>query len=123
ELLGWSISTGHNSFLDIWLELGVVGLVISALAMMVFMRDAWRTLRLARVAPARWALVFAGVTLLLSLSHSVIAVQNGLFWFLQVAFTVWMRRAWLRVSPGGERYDVCGSHQLAELQLPSGACR
>lgn len=98
ELLGWSIDTGHNSFLDLWLELGLFGLLLALLSLAVLVRDSLRTLKVARVAAARWALVFVGVTLLLSFSHTVIAVQNGIFWFMQIAFTVWIRRAWLRVG-------------------------
>src|SRR5690606_2664764 len=95
DLLGWSIATGHNSFLDLWLELGFIGLGLAVLALALLARDSWKLLRVAPIAPAKWALAFITVAMLLSFSHTVIAVQNGLFWFLQVAFSVWIRRALL----------------------------
>lgn len=99
QVLGFRIRHAHNSFIDLWLDLGLVGLTVALVAIGVLLRDAWRTYRRNGSPQAQWAMIFISVMLIMSLTESVIAVQHHIFWFLQVAFTVWTRREWLAVAP------------------------
>lgn len=95
RVLGFRIHHAHNSFIDIWLSLGLIGLAIVCLTIAVPLRDAWRTYKQNGSVQAQWAMIFLGIMLIMSLSESVIAVQHHLFWFLHIAFTVWARRGFL----------------------------
>lgn len=78
--------TAHSGFLDLWLDLGLLGVVIFALG---FVAASLRSLAWARVAGSAvvglWPLVYLTLVLLQNLTESVILTQNSIFWVLYVA--------------------------------------
>lgn len=74
----------HNGFLEIWLELGVVGLLLFAAG---FARAAWLLwpeLRAGRFEEAAWPFAVLLLTLLYDLDENTLLSFNGLFWILYV---------------------------------------
>ena len=78
----------HNGFLEIWLELGSLGLVLFAGSYLRAWRKLWPTLRsgeVERVMPMLFVLVLIG---LYDLDENTLLIYNGLFWVLYVSALV-----------------------------------
>lgn len=78
----------HNGFLEIWLELGSLGLLLIAGSYLRAWRKLWPTLRsgqVERVMPMLFVLVLIG---LYDLDENTLLIYNGLFWVLYVAALV-----------------------------------
>jgi O-antigen ligase len=86
--LRFVIFHAHNGFLEIWLELGAVGLLLFFLSYVRAWRKLWPILRSGMMGSAIW-MVF--VLLLLGaydLDESTLLTFNGLFWVLYVTAIV-----------------------------------
>ncbi len=81
KILGWKMSSAHNGYLELWLDLGVVGVL---LFLVVFTKKIMQALSYA-IRESSWPLVFLSFFLLLNLSESRILEQNNLYWVLFVA--------------------------------------
>lgn len=84
----WTPPHAHNGFLDLWLDLGVVGVVCFGLGFAVAAAWAFRRVRATRTADGLWPLVFLTFTLLYNLTESTLLQQNNVFWVLYVAAAV-----------------------------------
>jgi exopolysaccharide production protein ExoQ len=83
-LAGWQAPSAHNGYLDLWLGLGLVGIVIFAA---VFLQTLIRALRLARTVEGPrtyWTLLFLAMFLAYGFSEIVFMQQNDLFTVLFV---------------------------------------
>ena len=92
------IDHGHNGFLDIWLELGVVGFT---LFIAMFAAYAWRSVALARITDApegRWPLVLFVLLLPVSFATTVILDRNNYYWIIFVATLLYASRTRLNPS-------------------------
>ncbi len=92
-VIGWAPPHSHNGFLDLMLDLGVVGL---ALFMAIFAIAFHRALRASRETGAAyryWPLVYLTFLLLYNFTESATLVRNSVFWILFVAITCSLRRS------------------------------
>lgn len=82
---GQEYAHAHNSFLDLWLQLGLLGVVIFSLGfVLAFLRTvAWT--RLTKSNESLWPIVFLTFVPLYSLTESVILEQNSALWIMYVA--------------------------------------
>jgi exopolysaccharide production protein ExoQ len=85
DLAGWGADAAHNGFLDLWLELGAVGLALFLLAALLAVRAALRLLRSNPAPEAAWPLLVLAFIFLTNLSEGGILRQNNLVWVLYVA--------------------------------------
>lgn len=88
RILAWETPNAHNGYLDLWLQIGLVGLVIF---MISFITNIFRTLFLAREKKSTFALfamIFLLILLINNVTESFILVQNCIFWILYVAVSV-----------------------------------
>ncbi len=76
----------HNAFIDAWLQLGLIGLVLLVVIVVLVFGSAWRLVERAdkgdTYVPLGWALLIAAL-LLQSLTESRLLIEGG--WFLLVA--------------------------------------
>jgi len=83
KVVGWAPPHAHNGFLDVMLDLGVIG---TGLFLIGFGFAVWRALGVARykkpAAEALWPLAYLAFFILSNLSESTILRQNSLFWIL-----------------------------------------
>lgn len=86
--LGFVARHAHNGFLDLWLELGIVGLTVFAAGYFYAERNAIRLLRKNRGRLATWPLQYLCFMLLCNLAEGPILRQNSLYWALYVAVVV-----------------------------------
>ncbi len=83
KILGWKMSSAHNGYLELWLDLGFVGIL---LFLVVFSKKVLQSLSFA-IRESSWPLMFLMFFLLLNLSESRILEQNNLYWVLFVAIS------------------------------------
>ncbi|OGF53199.1 MAG: hypothetical protein A2Z21_05555 [Candidatus Fraserbacteria bacterium RBG_16_55_9] len=84
----WEPPHAHNGFLDLWLNLGVLGLVAFALGFLALCLRAVRWVRLTSTAEGLWPLSYLTFLLLFNLPQSIILEPNDIFWVLYVAIAL-----------------------------------
>jgi exopolysaccharide production protein ExoQ len=82
----------HNGFIQITLDLGLVGLGLFAVALAVYLARVVRVIASDQDRSARWHLVFAVLLILSNVSESNLLAQNGLLWVLFVALGVRLKQ-------------------------------
>jgi O-antigen ligase len=81
----WNAPNSHNGYLDLWLNLGLLGLSVFVIG---FVSNFIRTLirvRLSRTPEAVWSPLFMVFTLIANQTETSLMVQNDIFWVLFVA--------------------------------------
>lgn len=78
------IDHGHNGFLDIWLELGMAGLVLFLAILGRFGGTAIRLARLSQSMEQRWPLVLLVLLLPVSFATTVVLDRNNYYWIIVV---------------------------------------
>jgi O-antigen ligase len=76
----WNAPTAHNGWLDVLLQLGIVGLALAALYFTLTAAAA--STRLFRGKEGLWAIPFVAIFALLSVSESTLLQYNGLPWLM-----------------------------------------
>lgn len=84
DAAGWRADGAHNGFLDVWLELGAVGLVLLLFALARATRAAIRLVRQTEASEAALPLLCIAFVVLTNLSEGGILTQNNLVWVLFV---------------------------------------
>lgn len=75
----------HNGFLEIWLELGAMGLALFALSYFRAWRRLWTHLCAGEVDRVMWMVFVLALILLYDLDENSLLIYNGMFWTLYVA--------------------------------------
>ena len=83
--IGWDTPNAHNGYLDLALQLGLVGVVIFALGVAGVFTRAIAVLRTRGEELAVWPLVFLSYFLVYNMTETIIAAQNHLMWVLYSA--------------------------------------
>lgn len=108
--------TAHNGFLDLWLYLGLLGVMVFTLGFMLAFLRAIAWARAIRSVIGLWPLVYLTLVLLQNLTESVILTQNDIFWVLYVAVVLSMpaRRAQAAGGTGGVEASGSGLRHSAK---------
>jgi len=88
----WQPSEAHNGYLDLGLQLGVVGVI---LFLSGFAAAVWRAIGVIRrtsTAYALWPMAYLMLIVIANLAESMILVRNNIFWILYVVTCVWLIR-------------------------------
>jgi O-antigen ligase len=83
--VGWFPKHSHNGFLDLLLNLGVVGLVTFFAGYLVLWSRAVRLVRRVAGANPGWICTYLSFMFIYNLTESSILVQSNLFWILYVS--------------------------------------
>jgi len=75
----------HNGFLDTWLGLGGIGLIVLVISYSAAVRDGILMLRVPGNKEAYWVVLFLGMYFLQNMTESTILKQNELLWVLYCA--------------------------------------
>jgi exopolysaccharide production protein ExoQ len=84
QVVGWTAPGSHNGLLGIWLDLGLVGVVIAVFGFGLYL---WRSIRLIRKTTAwefAWPLMFLITFFLLNLTENTFLGGNNIYWLLYV---------------------------------------
>ncbi|HYD67856.1 O-antigen ligase family protein [Azospirillum sp.] len=101
-VMNWGITSAHNGWLELMLDLGVLGLVIMALLMGQILVQAFVAMRYSpRPMEPAWALAIACTLLTISVSESVFLGRHSLTWVVLViaAVRLVMHRRTLHAAP------------------------
>jgi O-antigen ligase len=77
----WDSGSGHNAYLDIWLQLGVVGLTLFILIYIITYLKSLRHLRMARGTDGMWIALYLSWLVFLGFAESY-GFYINLFWAL-----------------------------------------
>lgn len=81
----WNAPNAHNGILDVWVDLGLVGLIVFLLGFFVTFIRGVKWLRLTKTPEPIFVLMYLTYILITSQSESNILTQNDIFWALYVA--------------------------------------
>jgi len=88
EALGWAPAHAHNGFLDLALDLGLVGVAAFVIGYIGFLRRAVDAIGKVRGSVPLWLCTYLAFMLFYNLSESSILVQNNICWTLYTATAV-----------------------------------
>jgi exopolysaccharide production protein ExoQ len=86
--LGWVAKHAHDGFLDLWLELGIVGLALFAMGYFSALREAIHLLTNDRSPEATWPMQYLAFMFVYHITEGPILRQNSLYWALYTATLV-----------------------------------
>ncbi len=86
--VGWQPPTAHNGWVDLMLELGLVGTLLFTMMLLLAFYRAILWVRLNPSPHAYWPLVFLSLLVMLHLTESGLLGGNNIFWAVQVAVTI-----------------------------------
>jgi O-antigen ligase len=81
----WNPTHPHNGFLTIWVDLGLIGVILFATGLVSALRRSFALLRFEPSPIGYWPLVHISLMLFSSLSESTILRTNDLYWILYIA--------------------------------------
>jgi exopolysaccharide production protein ExoQ len=112
----WLPEHPHNGFLNLWLNLGLVGLLVFALGYFVALGRGAKLVSLTRTPEYLFPMAYLMFLVLYNLSESVLLLQNTLFWILYVTTIC------SRVNPDDLwMVQKARARQLAAQTLPASA--
>jgi O-antigen ligase len=82
---GWKPPNSHNGLLDLWVNVGLLGVIIFALSFCKTLSKAFIWLRYSKISAGFWPLIFIVYMVLSNLTESALMLQNDIFWVLYVA--------------------------------------
>lgn len=85
DAASWAVPHSHNGFLDLWLDLGFLGVLVFVLGFVMSVIRAIRWLRLTKKVEDIWPLLFLSGILLYNLVESTILKRHDFFWIFYVA--------------------------------------
>jgi exopolysaccharide production protein ExoQ len=83
--MNWTVPHAHDAYIELALELGLVGLGLYVAAYLVAMKRAALYMRMERGNSAKWPLVYLCFVLLYSFTENYVLAPNTIFWMLFVA--------------------------------------
>jgi O-antigen ligase len=83
--INWTVPHAHDAYIELALELGLVGLGLYVAAYLVAMKRAALYMRMERGNSAKWPLVYLCFVLLYSFTENYVLAPNTIFWMLFVA--------------------------------------
>lgn len=99
NMLSTKVPYAHNGYLDLWLQLGLAGLVIFLLSFFTCLFKAYR-LVLKNGLEDMFPFLFFFFMLVYNVTESFILVQNSILWILYVAFSFQLRIDNQKNKPG-----------------------
>jgi exopolysaccharide production protein ExoQ len=81
----WTPPNSHNGFLDLWLELGLLGIIVFAIGFGINLLRGLQLFRLDRSWQSFWTLLYLTFIILANLGESSLLNRNDLCWLLYVA--------------------------------------
>jgi len=119
RIAGWAAPSAHNGVLEIWLDLGIIGVAIAGFGFVLYMRRAYRLVCSTGRWEFAWPLMFLILLCVQNLTESAFLSGNSIHWFLYVATALNLSRFRTRTchdstAISGDSSAVIGRPALAE---------
>jgi exopolysaccharide production protein ExoQ len=122
EALRWSVPHSHNGFLDVLVQLGVIGLGLFFVGYATFFRDALRCARASKSVLGLFPLMYMSFMILFNFSEGSIIREENLFWVLYVGLWVLTTR-WLGLAEVAARRAAIALRRNTVLPVVAPAWR
>jgi exopolysaccharide production protein ExoQ len=86
----WTPPNAHNGLLDLWLELGLLGVMIFLIGFFRLLFKSLSYIRTTKTIEGFWPAICLFYLVMINLTESSLVIQNNLFWILYVAAEVSM---------------------------------
>ncbi len=83
--IGWEAPNSHNGWLELWLDVGLLGVSIYLIRFWTILLRSLIWVRLSRKTESLWPLIFLVYTVLANLTESAMMGENSILWVLYVA--------------------------------------
>ncbi|BBD58441.1 O-antigen polymerase [Nostoc sp. HK-01] len=83
--VGWKAPNAHNGILDLWLNIGLIGIIIFILSFLKTLSKSFIWLRYSKISEGFLPLIFIIYMILSNLTESALMLQNDIFWILYVS--------------------------------------
>ena len=84
RVLGWDVPHSHNGLLEVWLGLGLLGVLLYVIGFVVYARRAIIFLRAVKSPEGYWPVLFLTLMFVSSVTEATILSRNSLLWILYV---------------------------------------
>ncbi|HEY9621769.1 MAG TPA: O-antigen ligase [Crinalium sp.] len=111
----WYPEHAHNGFLNLWLNLGLIGLLVFAAGYLVALGRGAKLVSLTRTPEYLFPIAYLMFLVLYNLSESVLLLQNTIFWILYVTTVC------SRVNPEDLRVVQLARARQVAAQMPPAA--
>jgi O-antigen ligase len=88
QVVSWFVQGAHNGFLDLTLDLGLLGLSILVIGYVILWHRALRLVRRSTGVVPIWLCTYLAFMFFSNLTESAILVQNNIFWILYASTAV-----------------------------------
>ncbi|MBD2244327.1 O-antigen ligase [Nostoc sp. FACHB-888] len=85
QMVQWDAPNAHNGFLDLWLALGLVGVLVFLIGFVINLLRAIYLIRWNQTSEHLWLLVYFTYMILSNLTETTLLEQNSLEWILYVS--------------------------------------
>jgi exopolysaccharide production protein ExoQ len=85
KLARWDVPHAHNALLDVWLELGLLGVLLLLVAYFSYLQKAIILMRTCKTRESTWPFLYLIFMALANITESVAFKQNSVFWIMFVA--------------------------------------
>jgi O-antigen ligase len=89
EVIGWPAPHAHNGLLDLWLDLGILGVTIFVISFLTTLVKALAWVRYTQSSEYLWPIIYLTFMLLVNLTQNIIITQNDIFWIMYVTISFW----------------------------------
>jgi exopolysaccharide production protein ExoQ len=117
---GWDVWHAHNGFLDLALELGLLGVLVFLIGYLVAFGRAVRTLRSSTFGAGFWSVAFLVFLLATSVSESTLLRYNSLWW---VVYLVTVFAPIPSTSMAHQRSGEAAARGIRPVAVPTHASR
>lgn len=116
----WKAPHGHNGFLDLWLELGFLGLTVFMIGLVLSFKMAFEFIRLERTPESLWPLNYFIHLVLVNSTQSLLLRLDTpnfhLYWFLYVVINLTLINEF-RKSTWKKHMKICSLAERNEVEL------
>jgi len=90
SIVGWEAPNAHNGLLDLWLDLGLLGLTIFLIGLLANLVKGLALIRKSRTAESFWPVIYMIYFLLSNQTESALLRQNEIYWLLYVTVVIFL---------------------------------
>jgi O-antigen ligase len=99
--LGWAVPHAHSGILDLWLQLGLVGVIIFAASLVLAVKDMATCLRADRPGCVDWYVATVALVIMFSMTESLLLSDQSLSWLLYVLACLGLQKTAKQMRSGG----------------------
>ncbi|AFZ30998.1 O-antigen polymerase [Gloeocapsa sp. PCC 7428] len=89
EFVRWTPPHAHNGFLDLWLDIGLLGVIVFTLSLLFAFLQAIRKTRQDKRIEFLFPITYLSILLLFNMTYSTILSRNDIYWVLYISVLFW----------------------------------